>query len=119
MSTVAEDVQELNEKGYIKTSPRLLYYIRTNNMFDIKFFRPGVARSSGSKGSSEYSSIDIFGEYCVYCYDIGHIKEFVDFLVSKFFSVNENPDDSIRKAFTRILHSNGLHWKGCCCREKK
>lgn len=112
------DVQELNEKGFAKISSRLLYYIRMNNISDIKFFRPSFMTTSGSKGSIRYSSSDIFGDHCAYCFDIKRKKEFVDFLVAKFFMVNENPDHGIRKVFTRILHQHGLHWDECSCDKK-
>ena len=110
-----DDIQELNEKGFARISQRLLYYIRANNMPDIKFFRPCSINASGCKVSVRYSSSDIFGDHHVYCFDIKRKKEFVDFLVGKFFRMNEDPDSGIRKAFTRILHQHGLHWDGCIC----
>lgn len=118
MSVDMNDIQELNEKGFVRSSPRLLYRIRINDMSNVKFFRPNVGASAGTKGSAKYSSIDVFGGHIVYCFDIRRKKEFVDFLVAKFFGANGDPDESIRKAFTRILHSNGLHWEGCSCTNK-
>lgn len=114
-----DDIQELNEKGFARISKRLLYYIRTNNMSDIKFFRPGSINASGGKVSIRYSSSDIFGDHRAYCFDIKRKKEFVDFLVGKFFRVNEDPDSGIRKAFTRTLHQHGLHWDGCICKKNR
>ena len=113
-----DEIQELNQKGFARMSRRLLYYIRINNMPYIKFFRIGMTATSGSKGSIKYSSLDIFGDRHEYCFDIRRKKEFVDFLVAKFFVVNENPDMSIRKVFTRILHHHGLHWGECRCPKK-
>ena len=112
------EVQELNEKGFTKTSGRLLYYIRNNHVPDIKIFRTGSTTSSGSKGSIKYSSSDIFGDHCSYCFDIRRKKEFVDFLVAKFFKENKDPDGHIRKVFTHMLHSHGLHWDECSCEKK-
>lgn len=38
-------------------------------------------------------------------------KEFIEFLVKKFFDENPEPDKEIRKIFTRILHyHNTLVW---------
>lgn len=113
-----DDIQELDKKGFARISKRLLYHIRINNMPDIKFFRPGSVDASGGKVSIRYSSSDIFGDHHAYCFDIKRKKEFVDFLVTKFFMKNENPDTNIRKVFTRILHQHGLHWKGCSCGKK-
>lgn len=112
------EVQELNEKGFARTSGRLLYYVRNNDMLDIRFFRPGTITVSGSKGSIKYSSSDIFGDRSCYCFDIKRKKEFVDFLVVKFLNVNEDPDENIRKVFTRILHQHRLHWDECRCGKK-
>lgn len=113
-----DDVQELNKKGFVKISSRLLYYIRNNGVLYIRFFRPGTVAVSGSKGSIKYSSSDIFGDRNCYCFDTRRKKEFVDFLVTKFFMINENPDANIRKVFTRILHQHGLHWDECVCGKK-
>lgn len=113
-----DDIQEFNKKGFARISSRLLYYIRTNDMSDIKFFRHGSITTSGSKGSIKYSSSDIFGDHHAYCFDIKRKKEFVDFLVAKFFGVNEDPDNGMRKVFTRVLHQHGLHWDGCRCGKK-
>ena len=113
-----DDVQELNEKGFAKTSGRLLYYMRNNDVPNIKIFRAGGRVSSGSKGSIKYSFSDIFGDRHTYCFDIRRKKEFVDFLVAKFFMVNEDPDSNIRKVFTRLLHQHGLHWDECRCGKK-
>lgn len=116
--TINEDeIREFNEKGFARISSRLLYYIRTNNISNIKFFKVGTT-NSGNRGSIKYSSIDVFGDRYDYCFDIGRKKEFVDFLVAKFFNVNKNPDMSIRKGFTRILHHHGLHWDECRCVKK-
>lgn len=113
-----DEIQELNKKGFARISSRLLYYIRTNYMSDIKFFRPGSITTSGSKGSIKYSSSDVFGDHHAYCFDIKRKKEFVDFLVGKFFRVNGDPGSGIRKVFTRILHQHGLHWDECRCGKK-
>ncbi len=115
---IKDDIQELNKKGFVRISSRLLYHIRINAMSDIKFFRPGSITTSGSKGSIKYSSADIFGDHHAYCFDIKRKKEFVDFLVGKFLRVNEDPDSGIRKVFTRILHQHGLHWDECTCDKK-
>ena len=112
------EVQELNEKGFVKISGRLLYYIRNNGVLDIRFFRPGTTSVSGSKGSIKYGSSDIFGDRNCYCFDTRRKKEFVDFLVAKFINMNEDPDENIRKVFTRILHQHGLHWDECRCGKK-
>lgn len=112
------EVQELNEKGFVRISTRLLYYVRNNDVIDIRFFRPGTIAVSGSKGSIKYSSSDIFGDRNCYCFDTRRKKEFVDFLVAKFLKVNEDPDENIRKVFTRILHQHGLHWDECRCGKK-
>lgn len=92
--------------------------MRNNDRPDIKIFRTDTTAISGSKGSIKYSSSDIFGDCYAYCFDIRRKKEFVDFLVNKFFKVNEDPDKNIRKVFTHILHSHGLHWKECRCGKK-
>lgn len=117
---VEDCIRELNEKGFVRTSDILLYYIRTTcNIQDIKFFRPSSIAISGSKGSVKYSCSAIFGDHRVYCFDIKRKKEFVDFLVAKFFMANACPDVNKRKVFTRILHQHGLHWEGCCGKKNK
>lgn len=112
------EIQEFNEKGFVRISKRLLYYIRINNISDIKFFRPGSINPAGGTRSIRYSSSDIFGDHHAYCFDIKRKKEFVDFLVEKFFIANEHPDSGIRKVFTRILHQHRLHWEECTCGKK-
>lgn len=112
------EIQEFNKKGFAKTSNRLLYYIRNNYVPDTKIFRPCRTVSSGNKGSAKYSSSDIFGCHSSYCFDKKRKKEFVDFLVTKFLEVNKDPDENIRKVFTRMLHSHGLHWDECSCEKK-
>lgn len=107
-----KEIQELNKKGFVRKTSRLLYYIRNSDRPDIKFFRSGSVSASGGKGDVKYSSYDIFGEHLFYFFDVRRKKEFVDFLVAKFLAKNKNPDANIRKAFTRILHSNGLYWYG-------
>lgn len=112
------EIQELKEKGFVKSSQRLLYYIRTRGYPNIKIFRTGITAGSGRKGTTKYSSIDIFGDHHNYCYDINRKKEFVDFLVRKFYTNNDNPDMNIRKVFSRMLHAHGLHWDECACKKK-
>jgi hypothetical protein len=112
-----DEIKKLNKKGFAKTSGRLFYYIRHNDMPYIKIFRSCKLSSSRGRGT-KYNYSDIFGDRSAYCFDVRRKKEFVDFLVSKFFKENENPDGNMKKAFTRILHQHGLHWKECICEKK-
>lgn len=111
------DIKEFKDNGYAKSSMRLLYYLRHSNV-PFKIFKPGIVTGSGRRGPSIYSSIDIFGDCHVYCFDRERKEGFVDFLVIKFLTRNNSPDTGIRKAFTRILHYHGLHWEDCACRNK-
>lgn len=113
------EIEEFISLGFARSTDALLRYMRRNDdscTSHIRIFRPGVSARAGRQGSTTYTSSDIFG--CtfglLYLYDIRRKEEFVDFLVDKFIASNPNPDTGIRKAFTRILHTNKLHWKGCC-----
>ena len=112
MRTVSDkslrEIKEFESSGFARSSRALLNYVRRYRCSYTKTF------TSGKTGRS----IDIFGICITYIYDIRHKKEFIDFLVDKFLAKNPDPDMSIRKAFTRMLHTNGLHWKRCLCIEK-
>jgi len=109
------DIREFESAGFARSSPVLLNHIRNKKDANARIFRYGASARSGRKGTTRYSSIDIFGERIVYIYYIEYKEDFVKFIVNKFLKKNFDPDESIRKAFTRILHSNGLHWYGCSC----
>ena len=112
------EIQELDKKGFARSSYKLLRYIRKNKMVDIKFFKVGANSLSGSKGDAKYSAVDIFGDHFTYYFYISRKKEFVNFLVDKFLMQNKDPDKNLRKVFTKILHSHGLHWEECWCANK-
>ena len=106
---VPEEIIEFEIIGFSRASDKLLDYIRKNNIL-VKIFN-----STKTKGANRSNGpIKVLGEYYRYYYKIECKKEFVDFLVEKFYRINPDSDQSIQKAFTRILHNNGLHWKGCC-----
>ena len=104
-----DEIIEFEIIGFGRSSEKLLDYIRRNNIF-VKIFS-----STKTKGSNRTNGPNnILGDYYRYYYKIENKKEFVDFLVQKVYKINPDPEPIIRKAFTRILHNNGLHWKGCC-----
>ena len=106
---VPEEIIEFEIIGFSRTSDKLLDYIRKNNIL-VKIFN-----STKTKGANRSNGpVKILGEYYRYYYKIEHKKEFVDFLVEKFYKINPSPEQNIRKAFTRLLHNNGLHWTRCC-----
>ena len=106
---VPEEIIEFETIGFSRRSEKLLDYIRKNNIL-VKIFN-----STKTKGANRSKGpIKVIGEYYKYYYKIEYKKEFVDFLVRKFYRINPDPDLSIKRAFTRILHNNGLHWAGCC-----
>lgn len=110
IKNVPEEIIEFEITGFSRASDKLLDYIRKNSIL-FKIFN-----STKTKGASRsYGPVKIIGDYYRYYYNIEYKEEFVDFLVEKFYRINPDPDQSIRKAFTRILHNNGLHWAGCCC----
>lgn len=78
----------------------------------LRIFNVGCHISVGRTGA-KYGTYDIFGDRICYYYDIRRKKEFVDFLIGKFYEKNQNPDADIRCVFTRILHTHKLHWFGC------
>lgn len=110
-----KEIQEFEFVGFARSSPVLLNHIRNKKDANARIFRYGASARSGRKGTTKYSSIDIFGERIVYIYYIEYKEDFVDFIVGKFLKKNLDPDKGLRIAFTRILHSNGLHWYGCSC----
>ena len=119
MRTLTKDslakIKEFEDRGFAKSSNVLLNYVRNKKDINVKIFRYGATSRAGRKGTTRYSSIDIFGERSVYIYHIEHKHNFTKFLVDKFLDKNPDPDKGIRCAFTRILHSNGLCWYGCSC----
>jgi hypothetical protein len=109
IKNVSNEIIEFEMIGFARPSDKLLDYIRGNNIL-VKIFN-----STKTKGSNRKNGpIKIFGDYYRYYYKIEFQKEFVDFLVEKFYKNNPDPDPNIKKAFTRILHDNGLHWEWCC-----
>lgn len=108
-------INEFESLGFAKSSRTLLNYIRNKKDINVRIFRYGTSARTGRKGRTRYSSIDIFGDRCTYIYYIEHKEDFVEFLVNKFLSKNPEPNRGIRTAFTRILHTNRLHWYGCSC----
>lgn len=110
-----DKIQELKDRGFARRSDKLLKYIRKHHLLQIKIFRPGIGTAGGDRSSSKYSSFDIFGDRYSYYYDKERENDFVNFLVYKFLIKNPDPGSGIKAAFTRILHTHGLHWYGCSC----
>jgi hypothetical protein len=113
-----KEIEDLNKKGFVKASNSLRRFIRKNMIeyTNIKIFRSGIS-SGGSIGSIKFTSHDIFGDHESYYYDIKKDKEFVDHLVNKFLMKNPDPDKGLKSAFSRLLHTNHLHWFGCSCKK--
>lgn len=113
VKNIADEIIEFEMIGFTRPSEKILDYIRTKNILTKMF------NSTKTKGSNRKNGpIKIFGDYYRYYYKIECKKEFVDFLVRKLYENNPDPEPKIRKAFTRILHDNGLHWEGCCRTDK-
>lgn len=122
-----KEIEEFVSSGFAKSTPVLLRYMRRDcgyHSSHIKIFRPRVSSKPGGRCSILYSIEDIFGNEFMshgrisYLYDMRRKKEFVDFLVGKFIGHNPSPDMKMRHVFTHMLHSNRLHWEGCCCQGK-
>lgn len=108
-----DDIVEFEKIGFYRASLRLLAYIRKHEIL-VRIFNN--ARSKGSNRS--FGSGKIFGDYRKYYYKIDHKDEFVEFLVKKFYENNPDPAPGLKMAFSRMLHQNRLHWKGCTCTNK-
>lgn len=106
--------EEFETKGFIKTPGEsdLLVQLRWRYGKYLKIFNAGHNISIGRTGA-KYGSYDIFGSKLCYYYDKRREKDFINFLVEKFFEKNPDADSDIRKVFTRVLHSHGLCWFGC------
>jgi hypothetical protein len=113
-----KEIEEFNKKGFVRSSGNVLYYLRSNHRF-FKIFRIGPKNCSGRKGSTKYGPFDILGVSYVYYFDPENKEKFVNFLVRKFLLKNPNPDPGIKNVFSRMLHSNDLHWYGCICHAAK
>lgn len=111
---IKDEIRTLKDIGYVRSSSRLLYHIRTKNQdlkgIEIRFFDPRIG--SSSLGSIKYSCWDILGERHIYYFDIEKKEKFVNFLVNKFYEKNPDPERGLKKAFTRLLHLHRLHWPG-------
>ncbi len=117
------EIKEFESLGFAKSSRSLLQYMRNNNCAYVRIFRPGTSPKTGSRCSGSYTSMDFFGPIfgahrISFLYDSRRKKDFVDFLVDKFLTKNPEPSIGIRNAFSRLLHENGLHWRGCSCKDK-
>lgn len=109
-----KEIQKFESAGFAKSSHVLLNYMRKKNDSNIRIFRPGIGRSGA------YVRTDIFGNrFFVHIYDVRSKKKFVGYLVNIFLTNNPDPDINIRKAFTHMLHNNGLHWEQCSCINKE
>lgn len=108
-------IEEFETKGFVESpynASYILKKLRQKFGENLKLFNTGYNLAIGRTGA-KYGTYDIFGKRLCYYYDVRRNKEFVDFLVNKFFDKNPEPDKEIRKSFTRILHSHRLHWFGC------
>lgn len=113
MTCRQEEIKIFMKQGYARSSTILLYNIRAKNPdlkgINIRFFHP-KAGGSKSIGSIKYSCMDILGETYAYYFDIGRKEKFANFLVKKFYENNPIPEKGLKKAFTKLLHLNGLNW---------
>lgn len=109
IKNVPDEIIEFETIGFARSSGKLLDYIRKNDIL-VKIFSSTKTRGANRSNGP----IKVIGDYYRYYYNIEYKKEFVDFLVEKFYKNNPGPGPGIKKAFTHILHGNGLHWKGCC-----
>ena len=109
-----ELMDEFEIKGFVKcpSGNQSLNKLREQYGEYLKIFNSGYNISVGRTGA-KYGTYDIFGDRTCYYYDIRKEKEFVNYLVEKFYEKNPDPDKEIRKVFTRILHIHRLHWFGC------
>jgi hypothetical protein len=108
------DVYEFETEGFVKSSRNKTVLNRLRSQYGtyLRMFNAGCNNSIGRSGA-KYGSYDIFGNKICYYYDIRKESEFVDFLTRLFYENNPDPDEEIRKVFTRILHLHKLHWLGC------
>lgn len=111
---IPDGVIEFEMVGFARPSNRLLDYLRDKNIL-FKIFNP-----TKTKGANRTNGPNkVLGDYHKYYYKIECKEEFVDFLVQKLYKNNPDPEVTIRKVFTHILHDNGLHWEWCCFENKK
>ncbi len=108
-------IEEFEKYGFIEPKPNehyLLKLLRTTHRDTLRIFKSGHGISAGRTGSS-IGTYEVFGGKVIYYYDIRRKEEFVEFLVKKFFVLNQYPDEYIRRVFTKMLHYHGLCWEGC------
>lgn len=106
-----DNINEFEEKGFVPSDVNLRKILRYHGE-QFKIFNSGT--------NPKYASYEIFGDsYFIYYYDTRREKEFVDFLVEKFYDKNPSPNREMKAAFTRILHHHNLCWHGCYHTGKK
>lgn len=105
----SSEIYEFETNGFVRSS--YSYTLCRLRIQYGKYLR--IFNSEYGRTRAKYGTRDIFGDKIYYYYDIRRKKEFIDFLVGKFYEKNQNPDADIRSVFTRILHAHKLHWFGC------
>lgn len=108
-------IEEFKRYGFTKLisgDKYLLTILRREYRDSLRIFKSGYGVSAGRTGSM-YGTYDIFGDKVLYYYDIRRKEEFVDFLVRKFFELNPDPKQCIKRVFTKMLHYHGLCWPEC------
>jgi len=107
------EMKELVERGFVRPSRRLNQYIRKHPELRqaVSVFKGG----SVGRGRTKYSGYDLLGrEQLTLYYLKGREEELSKYLEELFYKKNPEPNEGLRKAFTRLLHDHGLHWSGCC-----
>ena len=106
-------IKEFEDKGFVESFSNnyFLNILRERYNQYFKAFDAGYKISAGRL--AKYGIYEVFGKRMIYYYDKRREDEFVDFLVDKFYTQNQDAGPDIQSSFTRILHIHGLCWSGC------
>ena len=116
---MANNISEFEKNGFVRSHHNTINKLRSSSLYR-KYFRIfKSAMIDTNRRNPKYSARDIFGDKLVYYYDKRREKEFINFLVERFYEKNPQPDQYMRRTFTRILHHHNLCWHGCCHAGKK
>ena len=99
MDSIETQLESLNREGFVRATPSLNRYFRTNPEFR---HTHAIFRSQSP----------IFGGLS-YCYALNRSKLIEEYLEAEFRMANPALSTNDLRTFGRIMHENGLHWSGC------
>jgi DNA-binding MarR family transcriptional regulator len=115
-----EIYQKLVSRGFLRLNE--VHISPRNVIMSGKFGEvPERVRIGGVTASPHgklFSTHDFFGEQISLHYlvlDMEKFKRYISrYLELKFRVKNKNPNEEIKKAFTKYMHDHNLHWSECC-----